>query len=225
MKKTILIVILLVVQSSFSQIIMTSFQGVMSSKKAVVVPKTTVTIGTQVWTTKNLDVATYSDGTVIPEVKDPSAWASLTTGAWCYYNNDSENGPIYGKLYNWYAVNDPRGLAPTGYHIPTDAEWTTLTDFLGRSSVAGDKMKETGTAHWNSPNQDATNTSGFTGLPGGYCYYSGSFYYIGYYGVWWSSTEVNTSNAWYRALDYTTGAANRDDGYKAYGFSVRCLRD
>jgi uncharacterized protein (TIGR02145 family) len=84
----------------------------------------TVTIGTQVWMTKNLDVDRYRNGDIIPEVKDSIAWANLKTGAWCYYNNDPELGKIYGKLYNWYAVNDPRGLAPAGYHIPTDAEWT-----------------------------------------------------------------------------------------------------
>ena len=102
-----------------------------------------VTIGTQTWTSKNLDISTYRNGEVIPEVQDSAAWANLTTGAWCYYENSTAKGTIYGKLYNWYAVNDPRGLAPKGYHIPSDAEWTILTDYLGGDSIAGKQMKST----------------------------------------------------------------------------------
>jgi uncharacterized protein (TIGR02145 family) len=193
-----------------------------------------ITIGTQTWTTKNLDVATYSDGTVIPQVTDPTAWASLTTGAWCYYNNDSGTGTTYGKLYNWYAVagihdNDPntpnKKLAPTGYHVPSDAEWSTLTTFLGGENVAGGKMKETGTAHWNSPNTDATNSSGFTGLPGGYRSLNGTFNDIGTNGDWWSSSEDGATYAWYRNLYYSNGDAYRSYSDKKDGFSVRCLRD
>ena len=108
----------------------------------------TVTIGNQVWTSKNLDVSTYRNGDAIPQVQDANAWENLTTGAWCYYDNDASNGTKYGKLYNWYAVNDPRGLAPKGYHIPTDAEWTQLSDYLGGESKAGTKMKTT--SGWNS---------------------------------------------------------------------------
>jgi uncharacterized protein (TIGR02145 family) len=184
-----------------------------------------VTIGTQVWATINLDVVTYRNGDVIPQVTDATAWVALTTGAWCYYNNDAANGAIYGKLYNWYAVNDTRGLAPTGYHVPTDAEWSTLTTYLGGESVAGGKMKATGTSLWTSPNTDATNSSGFTGLPGGCRSFNGSFYEIGYYGYWWSSSESDTSYAWYRSLNYYTGNANRFSTNKKLGFSVRCLRD
>src|ERR1035437_4904310 len=127
-----------------------------------------VTICTQSWMLKNLDVSTYRNGDLIPEVTDGSAWSALTAGAWCWYNNDSAtNASTYGKLYNWYAVNDPRGLAPTGWHVPSDAEWTTLSTCLGGNAVAGGAMKETGTTHWTSPNTGATNSSGFTGLPGG----------------------------------------------------------
>ena len=196
-----------------------------------------VTIGTQTWTGKNLDAATYSDGTVIPQVTDPTQWANLTTGAWCYYNNDSANGAVYGKLYNWYAVagihneasktdaSQRKKLAPTGYHVPSDAEWTTLTDYLGGAGVAGGKMKESGTTHWNSPNGDASNSSGFTGLPGGYRYNDGSFYDIGLYGYWWSSSVYNTADAWDRGLNYDDGIANRSLNDKTNGWSVRCLRD
>ena len=193
-----------------------------------------VTIGTQVWTTKNLDVATYSDGTVIPQVTDQTAWANLTTGAWCYYNNDSATGTTYGELYNWYAVagihdtdlNTPnKKLAPTGYHIPSDAEWTTLTTYLGGEAVAGGKMKATGTSLWNTPNAEATNSSGFTGLPGGFRNNDGTFYFIGDYGYWWSSSEANAADAWLRSLSYDGGGATRGSGYEKGGFSVRCLRD
>ena len=126
-----------------------------------------VTIGTQVWTNKNLELTKYRNGDIIPQVTDAITWKNLTTGAWCYYNNDSALYAKYGKLYNWYAVNDPRGLAPVGWHIPTDVEWTILTTYLGGSTVAGGKMKESGTLNWSSPNTGATNESGFTGLPGG----------------------------------------------------------
>jgi uncharacterized protein (TIGR02145 family) len=199
---------------------------------------TEVTIGTQTWTTKNLDVATYSDGTVIPQVTDPTAWANLTTGAWCYYNNDSATGTTYGKLYNWYAVagihdtnpNTPnKKLAPTGYHIPSDAEWTTLTTYLDAqlpTGNAGGKMKATGTSLWNAPNTDATNSSGFTGLPGGrLSYFDRVFTQIGFGPNWWSSSEDGASGAWYRFLNYNDGNASRYFTNKKNGFSVRCLRD
>ncbi len=186
-----------------------------------------VTIGTQIWGTKNLDVSRYRNGDIIPQVTDPIQWASLTTGAWCYYNNDPANDAIYGKLYNWYAVNDPRGLAPQGWHVPTDAEWTTLTNFLGGEAVAGGKMKSTGTQYWVSPNTGATNSSGWTGLPGGARNYDGSsFNSIGNYGNWWSYTEDNTTyNAWVRFLGYNYGNVYSHKYPKTTGFSVRCLRD
>ena len=202
-------------------------------------------IGSQIWSSSNLDVTTYRDGTPIPQVTDPTAWENLTTGAWCYYGNDQRNGYIYGKLYNWYAVagihntaslNDPslrKQLAPQGWHIPTDAEWTTLTNFLGGETVAGGKMKATGTSQagtglWANPNTAATNESGFTGLPSGIRWYTGGFFgstdTIGYF---WSSSESNTSFAWYRKLIYDNGYLERHDegGYKENGFSVRCIRD
>ena len=197
-----------------------------------------VTICSQVWATKNLEVTTYSDGTPIPQVTDPTAWVNLTTGAWCYYNNDPANGVVYGKLYNWYAVAgiydaaslaNPalrKKLAPSSWHLPTDAEWTTLTTCLDGESFAGGKMKETGTAHWLSPNQGATNESGFTGLPGGYRDPGGSFPSIGYFGFWWSLSDFDTSYAWFRVLNYHYGNASRDNSLnKKGGFSVRCLRD
>ena len=182
----------------------------------------TVTIGTQVWTSKNLNVSTYRNGDVIPQVQDQNAWANLTTGAWCYYDNDASNGTKYGKLYNCYAVNDPRGLAPNGYHIPTDAEWTKLTDYLGGQSEAGRKMKSI--SGWKN-NGNGTDSSGFSGLPGGLRGYDGTFSSIGYFGYWWSSTESDALYAWSRDLFCSYGYVDRDDNYKKNGFSVRCLRD
>jgi hypothetical protein len=179
-----------------------------------------VTIGNQVWTSKNLDVSTYRNGDDIPLVEDDEKWRDLTTGAWCYYENKTGKGSTYGKLYNWYAVNDPRGLAPIGYHIPTDAEWTILTTYLGTDAAA--KMKST--TGWNDDG-NGNNTSGFAGLPGGGRYNDGGFSNIGANGFWWSSSEDDTSNAWSRFLYSSDGDVFRSDYNKRLGFSVRCLRD
>ncbi len=178
-----------------------------------------IKIGTQTWTSKNLDVTKYRNGDAIPQVQDKNAWAKLKTGAWCYYENNTANGTTYGKLYNWFAVNDTRGLAPKGYHIPTDAEWTILTDNLGEE--AGTKMKST--SGWDN-NGNGTNTSGFAGLPGGYRSDDGKFYYVGANGLWWSSSENDTGSAWYRYLYDGDGLVSRSPS-KRNGFSVRCLRD
>ncbi|MEO6542359.1 MAG: fibrobacter succinogenes major paralogous domain-containing protein, partial [Ferruginibacter sp.] len=151
-------------------------------------PIPNVTICTQIWMLKNLEVTTYRNGDLIPEVTDPTVWSTLTTGAWCYYSNNAANGPVYGKLYNWYAVNDPRGLAPTGWHVPTDAEFTTLRTCLGGNAVAGGKLKEIGTTHWNSPNVGATNSSGFTALPAGESG-GGAGINMGQFNNMWTSTE------------------------------------
>lgn len=186
----------------------------------------TVTIGTQVWMRKNLDVTTYRNGDPIPEVTDPTKWENLTTGAWCYYNNDPANGEIYGKLYNWYAVNDPRGLAPHGWHVATDAEWKILTNYLGGLSVAGGKLKEAGTVHWDFPNEGATNESGFSALPGGSRSYDyGIFISIGNGGNWWSATEYVAKFAWARHIFHDYASISGYTNGKEHGFSVRCVRD
>ena len=197
-----------------------------------------VIIGTQEWQKENLDVSKYTDGTAIPQVNDPTEWGNLTTGAWCYYNNDFANGQTYGKLYNWYAVagiwnnasktyaNQRKKLAPTGYHVPSDEEWSTLTTYLGGENIAGGKMKETGTANWISPNLNATNSSDFTALPGGYRYTSlGIFFAIGKNCEFWSSSENSYADAPYRSLNNGGGYVRKALNFKREGFSVRCLRD
>ena len=193
----------------------------------------TVTIGTQQWMAENLKVSKYSDGTTIPNINSSTQqWQDNTTGAWCYCNNNVANNAKYGKLYNWYAVskttNSNKNVCPTGWHVPTDAEWTILTDYLGGATVAGGKMKEVDITSWNSPNIDATNTSLFSALPGGYRGYylnNASYANFGDYGYWWSSTEINTGAAWFRLLNYNSGSADRGNDTKKLGFSVRCLRD
>jgi uncharacterized protein (TIGR02145 family) len=184
-----------------------------------------VTIGSQIWTSCNLNVSTYRNGDVIPQVTDPTQWTNLTTGAWCYYNNDPLTEPIYGKLYNWYAVNDPRGIAPTGYHVPSDTEWTTLTDYLGGDALAGGKLKEVGTTHWLAPNTGATNESGFTALPGGSRNTNGDYFDISNFGYWWSSSDYNAGNAWYRYMSYAGPVLARDTYENSWGMSVRLVKD
>lgn len=183
-----------------------------------------IKIGKQRWMAKNLSVARYRNGDKIPQVKNPAAWAGLTTGAWCWYNNDPANDSTYGRLYNYYAVADSRGLAPTGWHIPTDAEWTTLSTFLGGEAVAGAKMKEAGTAHWLDPNTGATNSSGFTALPGGMRQNGGSVL-LGSWSSWWSSTPGDFNMIWGRFIFVNDVNLGRGLTDKSYGYSVRCIKD
>jgi len=189
----------------------------------------TVIIGTQVWMLKNLDVDKYRNGDPIPQVTDSAQWENLTTGAWCYYNNNPAVGPVHGKLYNWYAVNDPRGLAPAGWHVPTHAELALLTTYLGGELVAGGKLKEAGTSHWLSPNTGADNSSGFTAIPGGMrCTgFSGmsQYPYGGCVGNFWSSTHYSAEWAWASKLTCLQASFLSGDLMKKCGFSVRCVRD
>jgi uncharacterized protein (TIGR02145 family) len=192
--------------------------------------KNEVTIGNQVWMIENLNVDKFSNGDPIPEAKTKEEWVKAGENkqpAWCYYNNDSAYGEKCGKLYNWYAVIDSRGLAPVGYHIPTDEEWQKLVDYLGYD--VGIKMKST--SGW-AENERGTNESGFSALPCG-CGYRGSFFGkkffdIGNFGYWWSSTELTTLfsiSALYRVLDWE-GDVRRSKSYnKEEGFSIRCLKD
>jgi uncharacterized protein (TIGR02145 family) len=188
----------------------------------------TVQIGTQCWTQSNLKVSKYRNGDNIPTGLNNSAWGSTTIGAYAIYNNDPVNDVLYGKLYNHYAVMDTRGLCPTGWHVPTDGEWTTLETFLGGISVAGGALKSTATqptpGGWASPNVGATNSSGFSAGPGGRRVNYGAFFYVGSNGSWWSSSLSGT-NAWLRDLSYGDGDIYRGNDFRTVGFSVRCLRD
>lgn len=183
-----------------------------------------VTIGTQTWTKCNLNVSTYRNGDIIPEITDAASWEALTTGAYCYYDFDSANGPIYGKLYNWYAVNDIRGLAPVGQNLPNNEDWTILTDYLGGDNVAGDKIREIGGCHWLLPNL-TTNESGFTALGGGYILENGIFQAIKFAGVWWSTTQEDVNNAYLKAVANDSSVFALDIYGKRGGFSIRCLID
>jgi len=175
--------------------------------------------------TNNLDVSTFRNGDAIPEAKTDAEFKRAGDNkqpAWCYYDNYAPNGTKYGKLYNWYAVNDARGLAPVGYHIPSDAEWTILTTNLGGISVAGNKMKST--SGWDEDG-NGTNSSGFSGLPGGYRDLDGAFNSMGGSVYWWSSTEYDSYNAWKRDLNNYGAYVDRSSSRKTNGYSVRCLRD
>ena len=224
-----------------------------------------VQIGAQTWTTENLNVSTFRNGDPIMEAKTNEEWENAGKNkqpAWCYYENDPKNGDKYGKLYNWYAVNDPRGLAPTGWHVPTDAEWTILSDFLGGESTAGKKMKSLSgwnsntsggsktcpnCASWNAEYRkkvpchtckdsrsvlaptithsgNGTNSSAFSGLPGGFRLSFGDFYDIGSCVSWWSSTEDSAGSAYFRYLRHGADYLNRNYSSKGNGKSVRCLR-
>lgn len=186
----------------------------------------TIVLGNgQEWMAENLRTTYYANGDPIPNVTDATQWGNLSTGAWAHYNNDSQYENTYGKLYNWYAVADSRNVCPPGWHVPTDAEWSFLINYLGGEAVAGGKMKSTGTQYWSSPNIGATNASGFSGLPGGYRFSDGTFYSIGSLGNWWSSTEYVTGFAWDCNLYHNLGNVSRWYNGKADGLSVRCRKN
>ena len=189
----------------------------------------TVKIGTQKWMSQNLRTTKYSEGTPIPNVSDYTQWSNLTTGAWSHYDNDSSQYErSYGKLYNWYAVNTNK-LCPTGWHVPTDAEWTLLTDYLAANGYDFEEAKvlkaSSGWNHNIGQSGNGTDDSGWKGLPGGFRDYDGHFFSIGSTGSCWSSSEYDALHAWDRYLDYANGSLYRSCPNKRGGFSVRCLRD
>jgi uncharacterized protein (TIGR02145 family) len=189
-----------------------------------------IQIGTQIWMAENLKTTRFNDNSVIPLITDNSSWAALTTPGLCWYNNDeATNKPVFGALYSWYAVdaasNGGKNICPVGWHIPSDEEWTTLTNYLGGESVAGGKLKEVGTAHWQSPNTEATNESGFTALPGGGRFNDGTYNQILNLGIWWSASLYGLDFGWYRHMAYDDRSVYRNSINKLFGYSVRCLRD
>lgn len=185
----------------------------------------TVKICDQWWMAENLKVTKYQNGDLIPNVKGNSDWMNLSTGAYCEYDTDSSNVPTYGRLYNWYAVDDNRNIAPAGWHVPSDAEWQILVECLGDSTVAGGKMKESGTEHWNNPNTGATNVSGFLALPAGARSGFGGFGSIRDGAYYWCTTQSSTYLAWHRSLETSYAGIYRYILVKIGGFSVRCVRD
>ena len=199
----------------------------------------TVIIGTQVWMKENLKVTHYRTGDPIPNETDATAWFNLVTGARSYYNNDSAtNAPIYGALYNWYAAT-LWSFCPTAWHVPTDSEWTTLSDYLTNNGYgyqgSGDDIAKSmaATSGWADctipgtagNDQASNNSSGSSGLPGGVRHNVGTFEGITGTTYWWTTTEFDVYNVWRRYIDYNTPFVNRDKGNKQNGFSVRCLRD
>lgn len=180
---------------------------------------------TQIWMVENLKTTHYNDGIIlIPNETDNTKWTSLTTAAYCWYNNDVNNKATYGALYNWYAASNSK-LCPKNWHIPTNAEWMDLITFSGGESTAGKKLKETGTTHWSSPNSGANNSSLYTALPGGSRYGDGKFYDMNTTGYWWSTSEFNTYNAWGGWLAYDKFNVGSFYVSKFIGFSVRCKKD
>lgn len=180
-----------------------------------------VTIGTQVWMLKNLDTVRYNNGDPIPEVQDATTWLSLTTGAWCWYNNSPINGSIYGRLYNQYVVLDPRGITPPGWHVPTQTDFNTLITFAGGATVAGGAIKQAGFTTWNSPNTGATNSTGFTSLGGGYRRNdTGAFNSINAFAGYWSSTSFIRF-----AMNNISAAAGTATVNSLPGFYIRCIKD
>lgn len=212
-------------------LLLTGFVALNSQMKAQTVTDidgnvyNTVTIGTQTWMKENLKVTKYNDGTAIPLLTDGTSWSSGTPG-YCWYNNDQLTyGNTYGALYNWHTVNTGN-LCPTGWHVPTNDEWTTLTNFLGGLSVAGGKLKEVGTVHWNSPNEGATDEAGFTALPGGLRFnYNAKFNYIGSYAYFWSADPSYIYTAWMRNINRGQSKVDSSFASKGDGYSVRCLKD
>lgn len=193
-------------------------------------PNEEIKIGNQIWATKNLSVASFRNGDAITEVKNNSDWEKAGDNkqpAWCHYNNDPTNDAKYGKLYNWYAVNDPRGLAPQGWHIPNDAEWTSLINNLGGEDLSGIQMKsEDGWKEGGAMLGGGNNSSGFSGVPGGTRSYDGTFEDIGAKGFYWSSSRNESPNgAWYRLLSYDLVQTPRRSTNQLEGLSVRCLKD
>ncbi len=185
----------------------------------------TITIGNQVWMKENLKVTKFNDGADIPYVTDNDTWFQTNDPGYGWYDNDEATyKDLYGAMYNWYTVNTGK-LCPDGWHVPGDAEWTILTDFLGGEEIAGGKLKEAGTEHWSDPNTDATNVSGFTALPGGYRSNGGQYYGIEWQGRWWTSSMIDNNFVWTRHMQTDIGNVNRYDMNKNYGFSVRCIME
>lgn len=182
-----------------------------------------IKIGNQTWLKENLKVSKFCNGDSIPLITHDSTWMQLTEGAYSYYENDSAHQDTYGNLYNWYVMNDSCGICPTGWHVPSKTEWETLINYLGGDWVAGGPMKETGTNNWLAPNTDATNQSGFSGLPGGS--WSNAYGDIGKRAYWWTETGFSPTGAYYWSVNHNSTISSWNSTPKAYGLSIRCVKD
>lgn len=185
----------------------------------------TVSIGDQVWMAENLRATHYRNGDPLLALPDTSLWANSKSGAYCYYDNDSQNISRYGLLYNWHAINDSRNIAPEGWHLPSEEEIMELMNFLGGDTSGAGKLKEAGLSRWLAPNLGATNESGFTALPGGYRLDKGTYHTAASNGYWWSANRSYEMYAWSPRLYTGFADVKRERYYENYGFSVRCIKD
>jgi uncharacterized protein (TIGR02145 family) len=212
--------------STVSNTIMPAISGIVYDVEGNVYK--TVTIGTRVWMAENLKTTKFNDNTSIPWVTAYTKWESLTTPGYNWYADQIYYKATYGALYNWFAIdaasNGGKNICPAGWHVPTDLEWNTLVRFLGGEGVAGGKLKETGTSHWSIETTGTTNETGFTGLPGGACHFSGGFSDMSYFGYWWSSTEYTSTSSWGRYLSINGSSMQSTINDKRFGFSIRCLQ-
>ena len=218
MKKIILLLCSMAVQVALQAQTVTDYDGNIYD---------TIIIGGQTWLRPNLKVTHYNNGVPIPYVSDTAAWKTLTTGARCYYGNDSSAyDSVYGALYNWYVVTDTNKICPEGWHVSTNDEWQATESHLGGQFVAGGEMKEAGTLHWASPNTGATNSTGFTGLPGGMRDpINDDFRSIYENGLWWTASAYNSSMAWSTYMWYLNAGIDHNPASKKYGLSIRCVKD
>jgi len=186
----------------------------------------TIIIGNQTWMAENLRTIHYQNGDTLPNVTDNTEWNNLSTGAYCNYNNTNSLDTIatYGRLYNWYAVADSRQLAPKGWHVPTVMDWSILFNYLGGDTIASNKLKEVGNTHWEDP-FESDNSSGFTALPGGFRYLSNDIGFIGFYGVWWTSSEYNETKVGFLYLYFCDSKVWKGINYKTNGYSIRLIKE
>ncbi|MCX6230291.1 MAG: fibrobacter succinogenes major paralogous domain-containing protein [Bacteroidetes bacterium] len=186
----------------------------------------TIRIGSQIWMAENLKVTRYRNGDLIPNITDYNQWIYFNSAAYCNYNNDTNNAKIYGHLYNFYVVSDSRNICPPGWHIPSYAEWETLTNYLGGDTIAGAKLKETGTAHWFAPNYGATNESGFTAVPGGNRLDIGVDIFMGSFSTFWSTSDFSSTSG-IQIYEIHSEGPNVGTYFctKKTGLSIRCVKD
>ncbi len=190
----------------------------------------TIAIGTQTWMAENLRTTKYRNGDSIPNVKSNDQWSKLTSGAYCNYNNteDLDSIATFGRLYNAYIFSDSRNIAPSGWHVPNDDDWSTLINYLGGKDIAGEKLKESSGLHWKYT-AEGNNSSGFTALPGGFRVHNGIFMNIAYNGVWWSTSEwtniLDEKRNYMKTLYYTSNDIGESGDSKKSGFSIRCVKD